>query len=136
MSLHRKPTIVFAHGLWADGSCFSKLIPPLQNDGFEVIARRWYASNVIREKEAENRPNRGSARPGYPLRTTVRSRYVCGYHFVDTLRFETACERGRNQQTNPCCDAEGATAVPRAIISLGTRVPTYRPAGSVDGSMR
>ena len=32
-----KPSIVFAHGLWADGSCFSKLIPPLQADGHEVI---------------------------------------------------------------------------------------------------
>jgi hypothetical protein len=24
-----KPSIVFAHGLWADGSCFQKLIPTL-----------------------------------------------------------------------------------------------------------
>src|SRR5262249_62050819 len=38
MSLQRKPSIVFAHGLWADGSCFSKLIPTLQKEGFEVIA--------------------------------------------------------------------------------------------------
>ena len=33
-----KPGIVFAHGLWADGSCFSKLITPLQAEGFEVAA--------------------------------------------------------------------------------------------------
>jgi pimeloyl-ACP methyl ester carboxylesterase len=33
-----KPSIVFVHGLWADGSCFSKLIPTLQDEGFEVIA--------------------------------------------------------------------------------------------------
>jgi pimeloyl-ACP methyl ester carboxylesterase len=33
-----KPSIVFAHGLWADGSCFSKLIPTLQAEGHEVIA--------------------------------------------------------------------------------------------------
>jgi pimeloyl-ACP methyl ester carboxylesterase len=33
-----KPSIVFAHGLWADGSCFSKLIPGLQAEGHEVIA--------------------------------------------------------------------------------------------------
>ena len=33
-----KPSIVFAHGLWADGSCFSKLIPTLQADGYEVLA--------------------------------------------------------------------------------------------------
>jgi pimeloyl-ACP methyl ester carboxylesterase len=33
-----KPSIVFAHGLWADGSCFSKLIPALLADGHEVMA--------------------------------------------------------------------------------------------------
>ncbi|MEA3059321.1 MAG: hypothetical protein QOE50_733 [Sphingomonadales bacterium] len=33
-----KPSIVFAHGLWADGSCFSKVINLLQADGFECIA--------------------------------------------------------------------------------------------------
>src|ERR1700719_4237715 len=33
-----KKSIVFAHGLWADGSCFSKLIPTLQAEGHEVIA--------------------------------------------------------------------------------------------------
>src|SRR5215475_6172207 len=38
MSSQHKPSIVFVHGLWADGSCFSKLIPTLQNEGFEVIA--------------------------------------------------------------------------------------------------
>ena len=37
MSKPRKPSIVFAHGLWADGSCFQKLIPTLQADGHEVI---------------------------------------------------------------------------------------------------
>ena len=34
----KKPTIVFCHGIWADGSCFSKVIPALQADGHEVIA--------------------------------------------------------------------------------------------------
>jgi pimeloyl-ACP methyl ester carboxylesterase len=34
----KKPSIVFAHGLWADGSCFGKLIPKLQAEGFEVMA--------------------------------------------------------------------------------------------------
>jgi pimeloyl-ACP methyl ester carboxylesterase len=33
-----KPSIVFAHGLWADGSCFSKLIPTLQAEGHDVMA--------------------------------------------------------------------------------------------------
>jgi len=33
-----KPSIVFAHGLWADGSCYSKVIELLQADGYECIA--------------------------------------------------------------------------------------------------
>src|SRR5262245_66385856 len=33
-----RPSIVFAHGLWADGSCFSKLIPTLLGEGYEVLA--------------------------------------------------------------------------------------------------
>jgi hypothetical protein len=40
-----KPSIVFVHGVWADGSCFSKVIPALQADGHEVIASQ---HNVIR----------------------------------------------------------------------------------------
>jgi len=38
MAQTNKPSIVFAHGLWADGSCFSKVITPLQAEGYEVIA--------------------------------------------------------------------------------------------------
>jgi pimeloyl-ACP methyl ester carboxylesterase len=33
-----KPSIVFAHGLWADGSCFSKVLAPLQAEGYQVLA--------------------------------------------------------------------------------------------------
>jgi hypothetical protein len=32
-----KPSIVFCHGIRADGSCFKKVIPALQADGHEVI---------------------------------------------------------------------------------------------------
>jgi pimeloyl-ACP methyl ester carboxylesterase len=38
MPTKAKPSIVFAHGLWADGSCFSKLIPTLLAEGHEVMA--------------------------------------------------------------------------------------------------
>jgi hypothetical protein len=37
-SMHNKPRFVFCHGIWADGSCFNKVIPTLQADGYEVIA--------------------------------------------------------------------------------------------------
>src|SRR5260370_23994053 len=33
-----KPSIVFAHGIWADGSCFQTLIPTLRAEGHEVMA--------------------------------------------------------------------------------------------------
>jgi pimeloyl-ACP methyl ester carboxylesterase len=38
MSAQTKPSIVFAHGLWADGSCYSKVIPALQAEGHEVFS--------------------------------------------------------------------------------------------------
>src|SRR5207302_1502171 len=46
-----KPSIVFAHGLWADGSCFSKLIVPLQAEGYECIAPQ-YGLNTTAEDVA------------------------------------------------------------------------------------
>ena len=38
MATQTRPSIVFAHGLWADGSCFSKVIPTLLADGHEVVS--------------------------------------------------------------------------------------------------
>ena len=46
-----KPSIVFCHGLWADGSCFSKLIVPLQSEGYECIAAQ-YGLNSTEEDVA------------------------------------------------------------------------------------
>ena len=54
-----KPTIVFCHGIWADGSCFSKVIPALQADGHEVIAVQYgldsYAEDLATVKRTLNR---------------------------------------------------------------------------------
>src|SRR5437588_381964 len=41
MSAQEKPSIVFAHGIWADGSCFNKLIPTLQAEGYQTIAAQY-----------------------------------------------------------------------------------------------
>ena len=46
-----KPSIVFCHGLWADGSCFSKLIVPLHAEGYECIAAQ-YGLNTTAEDVA------------------------------------------------------------------------------------
>ncbi len=50
-SMQTKPSIVFCHGLWADGSCFSKVIPALQAEGHQVIAAQ-YALNTIADDVA------------------------------------------------------------------------------------
>ena len=51
-----KPAIVFCHGLWADGSRFSKVIPALQADGHEVLAVQYgfnsYADDVATVKRS------------------------------------------------------------------------------------
>jgi pimeloyl-ACP methyl ester carboxylesterase len=59
MSTQLKPTIVFCHGIWADGSCFSKVIPALQADGHEVIAVQYgldsFEEDVATVKRTLNR---------------------------------------------------------------------------------
>ena len=41
MSKTTKPSIVFCHGIWADGSCFNKVIPTFQAEGYQVIAAQY-----------------------------------------------------------------------------------------------
>jgi pimeloyl-ACP methyl ester carboxylesterase len=50
-STQTKPSIVFCHGLWADGSCFSKLIVPLQAEGYECIAAQYGLNSTAEDVE-------------------------------------------------------------------------------------
>ena len=52
MPKQTKPSIVFAHGIWADGSCFSKLIPTLQAEGHEVMAAQYGLDTLRGDVEA------------------------------------------------------------------------------------
>jgi pimeloyl-ACP methyl ester carboxylesterase len=36
-----KPSIILCHGIWLDGSCFHKVLPPLQAAGYEVFAAQY-----------------------------------------------------------------------------------------------
>ena len=47
-----KPSIVFAHGIWADGSCFSKLIPPLRALGYEVMSAQYGLDSNVEDVAA------------------------------------------------------------------------------------
>lgn len=50
-----KVSIVFCHGIWADASCFSKLIPALQADGHPVISVQYGLSKYDHDVAAVER---------------------------------------------------------------------------------
>src|SRR5262245_10545902 len=56
-----KKSIVFCHGIWADGSCFNKVVPTLQADGFEVMSAQYgldtNESDVVMVKRTLGRLN-------------------------------------------------------------------------------
>ena len=52
MNSSNKPSIVFCHGIWADGSCFNKLIPALRADGYEVMAAQYGLDSVKGDVDA------------------------------------------------------------------------------------
>jgi pimeloyl-ACP methyl ester carboxylesterase len=50
--MQSKPSVVFAHGIWADGSCFHKLIPALRMEGHEVMAAQYDLDTVKGDVDA------------------------------------------------------------------------------------
>ena len=52
MNSQSKPAIVLCHGIWADGSCFQKLIPALQADGHQVIAAQYGLDSLKSDVDA------------------------------------------------------------------------------------
>ncbi|HEV3382846.1 MAG TPA: alpha/beta hydrolase [Trebonia sp.] len=41
MTTQTKPSLVFCHGILADGSCFNKVMPVFQAEGYEVISAQY-----------------------------------------------------------------------------------------------
>ena len=72
MSRQIKPSIVFSHGIWADGSCFSKLIPTLQAEGHDVIAAQYGLDTLKADVEPPSLRSSGSPRAGRPCRPLLR----------------------------------------------------------------
>jgi pimeloyl-ACP methyl ester carboxylesterase len=50
-----KPSIVFCHGIWADGSCFNKVVPTFQAEGYEVIAAQYGLDSLAADVAATKR---------------------------------------------------------------------------------
>jgi hypothetical protein len=66
-----KPSIVFCHGIWADGSCFSKVIPSPQAEGYEVMAAQ-YGLDTNEGDVAAARAVRGSTAAVVKTETEAR----------------------------------------------------------------
>src|SRR6266404_456305 len=75
MSQQTKPSVVFVHGIWADGSSFSKIIPTLQAEGHEVIAAQYgldsLAGDVAAVKSALGRVSSPAILVGHSYGGTV-----------------------------------------------------------------
>jgi pimeloyl-ACP methyl ester carboxylesterase len=54
-SKNTKPTIVFVHGLWADGSSWGKVINPLVDKGYKVISVQNPTTSLADDVEATKR---------------------------------------------------------------------------------
>src|SRR5262245_26568108 len=65
-------SIVFCHGLCADGSCFSKLIVPLQAEGYECIATQ-HGLNTTAEDVAVTKETMAEVLSPAPELTIVSS---------------------------------------------------------------
>ncbi len=101
-----KPSIVFCHGLWADGSCFGKLIKALQKDGHEVIAAQYgldsLATDVASVKAALGRVNQPAILVGHSYGGTVitaagEDPRVAGLVYVSALAPDSS-ETSQSQQ--------------------------------------
>ena len=67
-SMETKPSIVFVHGIWADGSCFQKLIPTLRAEGHEVMAAQYGLDTLKGDVDATIRTfGRVLSQPGFAL---------------------------------------------------------------------
>jgi pimeloyl-ACP methyl ester carboxylesterase len=58
-----KPSVVFAHGIWADGSSFQKLIPALRAEGHEVVSAQYGLDTVKGDVDATIRALRRVSAP-------------------------------------------------------------------------
>jgi pimeloyl-ACP methyl ester carboxylesterase len=109
-----KPSIVFAHGLWADGSCFGKLIPTLQAEGYEVMASQHgldsLATDVAAVKACLARVRTPTILVGHSYGGTLITHAgtdprVAGLVYIAALApdvDETSQSRSTSSQQRPC----------------------------------
>jgi len=120
MSTQKNPSIVFVHGIWADGSSFSKLIPALQAEGHEVIAAQYgldtLAGDVAAVKRTLSRVSSPAILVGHSYGGTVitaagTDERVAGLVYIAALAPD-ADETSQSQQSKfPVTDVFSYVAV-------------------------
>jgi len=129
-----KPSIVFVHGIWADGSCFSKLIPALQAEGYEVIAAQYgldkVSSDVAAVKSALGQVHGPAILVGHSYGGTVITAAgvdprVAGLVYIAALAPDSDETSQSLQSKFPKTDAFGHIAIADGRIFL-------KPDGIVD----
>jgi pimeloyl-ACP methyl ester carboxylesterase len=108
MAMQTKPSIVFVHEIWADGSSFGKVIPALQADGYEAIAAQYgldtLAGDVAAVKRTLGRVRSPAILVGHSYGGTVITAAgtddrVAGLVFIAALAPD-ADETSQSQQQN------------------------------------
>ena len=74
MSTQTKPSLVFCHGILADGSCFNKVMPAFQAEGYEVISAQYGLDTNARRRRRDPYYSGSGQQPGHPHRPLLRRR--------------------------------------------------------------
>jgi len=107
-STQSKPSLVFAHGIWADGSCFSKVVAPLQAEGYEVLSSQYSldttAADVATVRRTLGRVSRpailvGHSYGGSVITAAGTDNRVAGLVYIAALAPD-AGETSQTQQAN------------------------------------
>jgi len=123
----QKPSIVFCHGIWADGSCFSKLIAPLRAEGFEVIAAQYGLDTHHRDVEVTRQTLSRVSNPsilvghsygGAVITSAGIDDRVCGLVYIAALGPDEDETMQGEQEKFPTTDAFGAIEVADGRIWL------------------
>ena len=141
MSMEGKPSVVFAHGLWADGSCYSKVIPALIRDGHEVVSTQNSLDSLEGDVAAVKRGSGAGQEPSHPGRSLIwRNRHHSGWNRRPRCRsgLYLRARPGRRRDVaepagkvpqNRCLGSHRSSGRPYLVEARGHRVLLWRPVG-------
>ena len=86
MSSSGKPSIVFCHGIWADGSCFNKIMEPLQAAGYECISAQYNLDTVDSDIAAVTRTLKRVSNPAILVGHSYGGQVITGAGNDDRVR--------------------------------------------------